>query len=51
MFFNIGDGLKECIPVRFLREGYRVLVAKNDLFLDSGVRVVVHIAIDVERKQ
>ncbi len=45
LMFKIGQKLKDCIPVRFLRSGYRVLVGKNKLFLDSGIRVVIHIKI------
>ena len=29
LIFKIGSNYKDCIPLRFLRQGYRVLVAKN----------------------
>jgi hypothetical protein len=45
LIFVINESLKECIPIRFIREGYRVLVAKNSLFKDSGIRIIVQISI------
>ena len=45
VMFTMKDGLKECLPLRFVRKGYRVLVARNHLFRDSGVRILVHISI------
>lgn len=48
LIFIINESLKECIPVRFIREGYRVLVAKNSLFKDSGIRIIIQITINQE---
>lgn len=43
--FDIGEKFKDCIALRFIRHGYRVLVAKNEYFRDSGIRVLVQIQI------
>jgi hypothetical protein len=45
LMFSIGEKLKDCVPLRFMRGGYRVLVAKNELYRDSGIRVLVFISI------
>jgi hypothetical protein len=45
LMFRINEGLKECLPLRFIRKGYRVLIAKNEMFRDSGLRILVHISI------
>jgi hypothetical protein len=48
LIFVINEELKECVPIRFIREGYRVLVAKNSLFKDSGIRIIIQIIINQE---
>jgi hypothetical protein len=45
LMFEIGAKFKDCIALRFIRQGYRVLVAKNEYFRDSGIRVLVRIQI------
>lgn len=45
LVFEIGEEYKDCIPLRFLRSGYRVLVAKNKAFRDSGKRVLFYTGI------
>ena len=29
LIFRLGEDFKDCVPLRFLKQGYRVLVAKN----------------------
>jgi hypothetical protein len=45
LILEVKNGHKDCIPLRFIRKGYRVLVIKNELYLDSGVRILIHISI------
>ena len=49
IMFHIENQFKECIPVRFIRSGYRVLVGKTNYFKDSGIRVIVKISIENHR--
>lgn len=44
LMFTINDKLRECVPLRWARQGYRVLIAKNEMYRDSGIRVLVSIA-------
>jgi hypothetical protein len=43
--FTINDKLRECVPLRWARQGYRVLIAKNETYRDSGIRVLVFLSI------
>lgn len=43
--FEIGENLKECVPLRFLREGYRVIAGRNSNYSDCGVRILVKVRI------
>lgn len=45
LMFKIEDKFKDCIPLRYIRKGYRVLVAKNEMFRDCGIRIIIHITI------
>lgn len=45
IMFYINDKFKDCIPLRYIRRGYRVLIAKNEKFRDSGIRALIHITI------
>lgn len=42
LMFAIGEDCYDCIPLRFLRRGFRVLVGKNAAFRDAGKRVLFH---------
>lgn len=39
------NGLRDCIPTRFIREGYRVIVGRNSRYVDCGVRVLLRVKI------
>ena len=41
----INDTLKDVIPVRFIRTGYRIVLARSEDFIDSGRRVIIHIEV------
>jgi hypothetical protein len=43
LIFEVGEVYKDCIPLRFLKQGYRVLVAKNEFFRDSGKRMLIYV--------
>ena len=43
--FSINEKFKDCLPMRFIRKGYRVLIAKNEMYRDSGIRVLIFITI------
>jgi hypothetical protein len=45
LLFELGENYKDCLPLRFLKQGYRVLVAKNQFFRDSGKRVLIHLSV------
>ena len=45
LIFSIGEHYKDCIPLRFLKQGFRVLIAKNEFFRDSGKRMLIHISV------
>jgi hypothetical protein len=45
LMFSISNKFKECIPLRFIRKGYRVLIAKNEMYRDSGIRVLILVTI------
>jgi hypothetical protein len=45
LMFQIGNKFKECIPLRFIRKGFRVLIAKNEMYRDSGIRVLILVTI------
>jgi hypothetical protein len=45
LMFEMENGLKDCIPTRFIREGYRVIVGRNNNYVDCGVRVLLRVRI------
>lgn len=45
LMFTINEKLRECVPLRWARQGYRVLIAKNETYRDSGIRVLVSLSI------
>lgn len=45
LMFIINEKLRECVPLRWVRQGYRVLIAKNETYRDSGIRVLVYLNI------
>jgi hypothetical protein len=45
LMFYIDKAYKDCIPLRYIRAGYRVIIGRNAMFLDSGIRVVIKISI------
>ena len=47
VIFNIDDKYKDCVALRFIAPGFRILEGKNkDNYLDCGIRIVVHVKID-----
>jgi hypothetical protein len=43
--FEMENGLRDCIPTRFIREGYRVIIGRNSNYIDCGVRVLVRVKV------
>ena len=44
--FEMGS-LRDCVPTRFLREGYRVVTGRNSSYCDCGVRVLIKVRVSV----
>ena len=43
--FEMENGLRDCIPTRFIREGYRVIIGRNSNYIDCGVRVLLRVKV------
>ena len=48
LMFKMGE-FRDCVPVRFMREGYRVIVGRNDNYCDCGVRVLIKIRVKITK--
>ena len=47
MIFNIDEKYRDCVAMRFIAPGFRILEGKNkDNYLDCGIRIVVHVTIE-----
>jgi len=43
--FEMDNGLKDCIPLRFIRQGYRVIAGRNKDYVDCGFRILLRVRI------
>lgn len=43
IIFDIGTKYRDCVALRFVSEGYRILEGRNKHnFMDCGVRILIH---------
>lgn len=48
IIFDIGKQYKECVALRWICQGYRVLEARNKFnYVDSGNRILVHVKLTI----
>lgn len=46
IIFNIGTEHRDCVALRYLAEGYRILSGKNkNNYMDCGIRILTHVTL------